>query len=583
MALAFAVRIVHVSWLSYAPYYDMMGYEAIARDFVAGRWLTTRTEWAPGYAVYLAALIKLLPSAWHSTALLGNCVADTATCAMVMSIAATLFGKRVALWAGLAQALLHPSILACGILYSEPLATFAATLHLVLLLTWWRRPSWPAAAALGACLGAAVLVRANTLTVAGLGAWVGVVAVRSGRAAFGHVAVHVAAAAAAMALVLAPFVVRTSLAVGRPAFLTTNAGGSLYASNNPTGRGGVTRPEFWPPEQYKAFLAHSAEGDAVMGQGGRRFIREQWLRVATQMIPARLAHMLAFDTSDPWLQPVMPWGDLAGGNPRTHPHGPFVFIPLLPAALLCGLGLSMFLSRGRVPGFCQVGIVMCMGPMLVFSGFPRYRMVADPLFCVLAGRAAALCVGGALRAWPRLRRAAVPAGLALTFAAGTAVRAGMYGGADILTDTARIHPTSELWRTVAAQRTMPESSSTTQTAEIARIDLRPASEPWLLVRYELPDRAGNHGAPIDAACLALRFFDQTGQQLRGDELVPTVPPEPRAAAALWPGPAFVWRVAFIPGRAATLAIDLVPNRSGSSLLPAGLTIQGPCGLFRGTP
>lgn len=213
---------------------DSVGYSMMAADFVAGaaRSMPTGFAWLgpdPG----LMPLFFLALSATHAIAgsggdlvfVLAQGIIDACTCVVIAAMAREL-DPRIATAAGMFAALCPTMIVMSGMVYTDSLFTLFVALSLGSGLRWLRQPSWAAAAAIGASLGAAALCRILVVpwTPFLLG-FLLVAAFLAGKLRLIHFA-HLAACGSILLLAISPVLARNVLVHGSWA-LTSQGGPHL--------------------------------------------------------------------------------------------------------------------------------------------------------------------------------------------------------------------------------------------------------------------------------------------------------------------------------------------------------------------
>ena len=146
---------------------DSEGYLVLARGFAdavaAGKiagwaWLGPDLSLMPLFTWTIALHSALAGELSALTFVLFQGAFDAGTCLLVAGIARMVV-PRAALWAGYAAALTPTFIVLSGLVYSDTLFVFFATLSLFASLRWLAAPGWRSALLLGAALGLAAMIR----------------------------------------------------------------------------------------------------------------------------------------------------------------------------------------------------------------------------------------------------------------------------------------------------------------------------------------------------------------------------------------------------------------------------------------
>jgi 4-amino-4-deoxy-L-arabinose transferase-like glycosyltransferase len=206
---------------------------------------TPTAGWPPGYPYFLGGVYKAFGEGTTST-YAANIVLSLLTVIVVYGIGLRLFDRRTALIAAAAIAVWPGQIYFTSLTLSEPLFTLLFTFAVLLMLLVtdalaWRRPLL---IALGVVTGLAALTRGQALLLlpVALIAW----------AAAGYrwlpATRWTLAAAAVVAVVMAPWVIRNQRELGSPVLIATNFGPNLWLGNHDTATGRMSVPEPEPPQ-----------------------------------------------------------------------------------------------------------------------------------------------------------------------------------------------------------------------------------------------------------------------------------------------------------------------------------------------
>jgi len=189
---------------------DQVAYVALAQEILQGRW-DGAVHYMPGLPAAIAVAQLVVGEPGLGIALLQGLVYAVLVVA-VARLASGVFGDRSSLWSAGAVAL-NPAL---GYYASQALTEFLTGAVIVAvvaaLIVWSSRPRWRAIVLAGVLVGATGYLRSEYLGLAVVFAVVVVIAGRTRTAA-----AHALLLIAVTALTMAPWVVRYTLATGRPA------------------------------------------------------------------------------------------------------------------------------------------------------------------------------------------------------------------------------------------------------------------------------------------------------------------------------------------------------------------------------
>ena len=353
---------------------DQVSYDALAQRVVGGYGFSFPTHWYPFaeadrptahwsylYTLYLAAVYAAVGH--HPlVARLLQAVASGLSCWLIFRIARRLFDERVGLAAAALTAVYVYFIFYNAALMTQTFFILALLASIDRALAIAARPSAGAWAALGACLGAGILLRQTLLLYAPvLLAW-------AARAAPGRPRWRGAAGAAALiALCVLPWTARNYAAFGDFLLLNSNGGYFLYASNHPD-----QGTDFDP--------TRAAPLPAALRGCGEPAIDRALFRMALGFIAADPLRFLRLSWSRAgsyfWLLPS------ADSSPLANVARLCSFTLYAPL-MLYGLVLSRHRWRPCVPLY----LYLLFDTVLHLASWaaPRYRLPSDALLMVFAG------------------------------------------------------------------------------------------------------------------------------------------------------------------------------------------------------
>lgn len=302
-ALALAARLAVVAWAAtrIPPTADGKFYDTIARRIAQGlgyTWLwpdgavTNAGHYPIGYPALTGAVYAVAGP--HPAAMMVvNALLGALAAVAAYRLAERAGGRRAAAAAG-ALVALHPGLVA----YTPALMTEGVTATLLICAAWAadspalggassRR--WPRLLVTGLILGAATLVRPQSLVLAPVLGWLAVREARAGeplrRRAWRAVTAASITLVTALA-VCAPWTARNCVQMKRCALVSYNGGWNLLIGADEASTGSWSEIKV-PPECREVF--DEAEKDFCFGGAARRYIAEhpgKWLALAPKKLAA---------------------------------------------------------------------------------------------------------------------------------------------------------------------------------------------------------------------------------------------------------------------------------------------------------
>ncbi|MBI5877782.1 MAG: glycosyltransferase family 39 protein [Chloroflexi bacterium] len=263
---------------------DAVDHHALAVHLVRGLGYTwdgaTPTAYRmPGYPLFLAALYVTIGQALLGVRLVQAAI-GAALCLPVYRIARDLAGPKRALVAALSTALYPTLVYMTGWLYSETLFITVLWLALALAGRAMAYPAWKAAAAGGAVLGVAVMIRPEVALWPALLFILALLIRWPARRLRVIMAVQIIALAVAL-----PWAVRNTIQLGSWVLLTTSGGSNLYAGNNPRADGGSA----WV---YPVEGLSEVESDRALMRRSLDWIKAEPM-AALALVPRKIAKFIA--------------------------------------------------------------------------------------------------------------------------------------------------------------------------------------------------------------------------------------------------------------------------------------------------
>lgn len=250
-------------WSDAAYYYDRAGELAQGLGYLTPEGQPT-AFWPPGWPLALSAMFRLLGQSPASVGLF-NLLCCAVSAALVLALARRIGGSELAARLSLLLLALYPNNAAY-----VPLALTEVFYTMLLLALCWllvERRDWRWLVVAGLLLGAATLVKAQTLAVVPL--VLGIAVLRAprfwpalwGNAAKGALLVALAAA------VVAPWSLRNERMFGHVVAVSTNGGMTLLTGNNPSADGGYVDSD---PAYQALFAQRLAMGEIAFDAEAKR-------------------------------------------------------------------------------------------------------------------------------------------------------------------------------------------------------------------------------------------------------------------------------------------------------------------------
>jgi 4-amino-4-deoxy-L-arabinose transferase-like glycosyltransferase len=357
---------------------DGLEYQAVARSLLEHGSYGLQTLRPPGYPTLIAAVYALTGENLLALRLV-EALLGTASVAVVGVAGAAAFGPAAG-WIAASIMALHPVLAFLpSTQYSESTLVRVVVLALAALVAAWRGGGAGRWALAGALFGVAALVRPTVMfLLPGLGLGLLLALGATGRARV----LPAAAALAALALVVAPWVVRNHRVHGRWFFIATGGGRQFWVGNNARATAETTAPTQWNAAERESLASYPDEiaRERWHYREGLRFVRAQ---------PARAAGLYLKELGNLFA----PWPETFSRALAIGPLGR-VAQGLATAVLFLGVLLAIPRLRGDPLLWPLAGAVVSFALMsAAFFTVMRYRMVIEPVLLWLAG------VGWAATPW----------------------------------------------------------------------------------------------------------------------------------------------------------------------------------------
>lgn len=363
--------LARVAWALAAPpvvFDDAAGYRALARSLTAGHGYATAAGatayWTPGWAAWMSIVYRA--GGGDRAVALASVALGAATIAIVWALAAELFGRSAARLAAAIVALLPSLVLLPGVLLSENLAVPLAALAALALVRAARTRRALDFALFGAAVAAATYAREASAAFLLAGLFVGRRSLRS-----------CAALAVAFSILVAPWVLRNRVELGR-ATLTTSAGTNLCIGLGEGATGGYRLLEGakTPLAGPSSELERNEQGLRCAAEG----LRAHPLELVT-LAPGKVSRFLVWDD---WI--VDDFFARRPGASAARMNALRAFCNLSYWALLAAAVAGAWRERERDRPL--VALVACaLLATLASFGAGRFHAPLLPLFAVLASAA----------------------------------------------------------------------------------------------------------------------------------------------------------------------------------------------------
>ena len=404
LLLALGVRLLLWSLPPHLAANDETEYLAVARDLLAGRgWRFYNTyPWlrAPLYPLWLAGSLWLTGGD-AQRALLPNIALSTLHIYLLWLLGCALASRperaeRTGLWTAVGGTLLLTLATFANLWMAETLWNVLWTTALLLLIRWWRVPSWHTAALAGVFIGLTILTRSMPLLflplLAGWMLW----QLRNRRGL-----IHVLALIVACGLVVAPWTWRNWRAYGTPILVETGFAYNLWAfSEPPLDLGQINAILAAIPNPAARAEYASAQGQALIRADPTILLRKPW--------PNTIYFWRVKPIQDRFLQQ----------NYYSDVPLPYFIVALvfddgwyLIILALAAWGIGRVQRDGRL-GLALLWLGYVLGTTMFTHGEARYRHFIWPI--LLAYAAQTLARDGVVTAWRgRMAAGVVGAGLIL--------------------------------------------------------------------------------------------------------------------------------------------------------------------------
>jgi 4-amino-4-deoxy-L-arabinose transferase-like glycosyltransferase len=366
---------------------DMITYEGIAKNIVAGKW---HFGWGeepsahrePLYPLFVAGIYKVFgPS--RGAVHYAQALLFAGTCGLLVLLAARLLRSRAAaVLAGLLAAVYPPFLLQIQTVLTEPLATALLLLAMYFVVVGWTEGRRGAILLGGLTLGLATLTRAANLSYAPA---LAVAMVISGSARRRIGAATAVAFLAVFVAVLSPWTARNYAVFHRFIPVGVNAGGSFFRGNYDEGTLGSMGSNYdprMPPQitsKYKGL--DEVDIDRLLMREGLDYVRSH---------PGTFAKLCALKLARFWL-------NLGFASPPSRASIAFAVMngALLALALFGIFGSGLVEARAAIPVHVLVVYYTVLHALLFATA--RYDMPVMPYVLAFA---AAGALGAARRAMP---------------------------------------------------------------------------------------------------------------------------------------------------------------------------------------
>ena len=397
--MALAVRVVHLSQIRSAPFFDLLmgdsrGYDEWAQRIAAGDWLGHDVFYQAPLYPYLLGVIYAIAGRSVLLVRIVQALIGSASCALVAVAGSHLFSsRRAGIAAGLMLALYAPAVFFDGLLQKSTLDVFFMCLALWLIsrtipvslkpdTTNARHSRTTSFLWLGLAMGGLALTRENAIVLTAVIAVWTLVAHRIRPTAF---------FLAGAAIVLVPVAARNAYVGGGFYVTTSQAGPNFYIGNNPRGNGTYQSLRYGrgAPEYERVDATELAEY-ALRRSLTPAEVSSYWTNQAFDFIasqPAAWLRLMARKIALLWNAAEM----VDTEAQETHAEWSFVlrllgpvghFGVLVPLALI---GMIATWQQRRRLAVVYAMLAVYAASVVVFYVFARYRYPLVPFLALFAG------------------------------------------------------------------------------------------------------------------------------------------------------------------------------------------------------
>ena len=337
---------------------------------------TGPTAWQPPLYPYLLAgifrVFGVYSAASGGIALALNCIAAGVSALLIYRIAGRIGGAKVALWSAWLWAVL-PSMMEYAVFWAwETELTIVLFLFaLWLTLTLPEEPGIGAWVKLGAVWGAIALINTTLISMMPfLLAWAWWQSHRERRTW------HAAAAVVVVIVMIAPWIVRDRLVMGKWMFMRDNLWAEVSFGNDATSRRGWLTWRY--PGSDPAEFRHYAEvGELNYIAGRKQLVFDTFHRDPGFFARTTMQHVVVF-----WFGPFPFFNDDLTPADLLNHHALDIVLSTLAWA---GLFLLLLDRRARKYGLLLAPVLLVFPCVFyIATPDPRYRHIAEPIMLVLA-------------------------------------------------------------------------------------------------------------------------------------------------------------------------------------------------------
>jgi 4-amino-4-deoxy-L-arabinose transferase-like glycosyltransferase len=346
--------------------------------YLAGPGGYEAVRWPPGYSLTLGGFFRVF-GVGLTTAKVVNALAGTATVGLTFLLALRLFGRPVAVVAGVLMAVYPAHIVWSSVLYSDVVFALPFTAAVVIAVWSGSRPSIMGAAAIGLVLGYAAIIRPQAVMVliAVAVMWLLVVPSRKRALLLGGVA------ASGVVLWLVPIMAWNTARTGEPTFISRNFGYNLRIGHAPYSTGRYLLPtDLWQPGVTE--IRPGALPDE--GIATRRAIKYALTHPAREAeLSARKVYYLFTTDSDSvaWASNFS-YTPIWGSRANTDRLGNIADLSAYIVLLLAFASVPRTFSLKRELGFIWLVLALWVAVHIAFFGEPRYRLPIQPILMTFA-------------------------------------------------------------------------------------------------------------------------------------------------------------------------------------------------------
>lgn len=400
VVVALVLRVISLHYLKSSPFFAALSlddeyYDAWARAISRGDFVGHEVFYGLPLYPYLLGLLYFVSGHAIHAARIAQAVLDAASCVLLFSIGKRLFGRATGILASVIFALYGMSFFFDGFLTSAPLSALLSLSIVKCLFAVYDKANPARFIALGALLGVTALANSSVLaSIPFIVIWA--FAALKGALAR-SITRYLISMMAAVLLILA-IVTARNYAVGKDLVpITSHAGVTFYAGNNPGSMGSFYLPDTLGKGVEGTRVASRAVAEKALGRGLKPSeVSAYWMRQGALFMmkdPLRYARLILHKVYlFFWVREIpeeVPFSVIRRCSPVTR-------LPLFTYGFVSPLAIiGMALAARRRRGDLAVLYIAVAGALLssiIYFVNARYRMMVEPILIVFAAWTLIYCL-----------------------------------------------------------------------------------------------------------------------------------------------------------------------------------------------